>query len=59
MFQFAELTEVIRQRGDTKFIDLLNKTRVGNVDEDVRKQIRERFIEESDTNNPECLLKII
>ena len=44
MFQFAELTEVMKQRGDTKFIDLLNKIRVGNVDEDVQKQIRERFI---------------
>ena len=63
MFQFAELTEVMRQRGDTKFIDLLNKMRVGNVDEDVRKQIRERFLKESDINYPEkhcmCMLKII
>ena len=61
MFQFAELTEVMRQRGDTKFIDLLNKMRVGNVDEDVRKQIRERFLKESDINYPEkhcmCMLK--
>ena len=43
MFQFAELTEIMRQREDAKFIDLLNKIRVGNVD--VQKQIRERFIE--------------
>ena len=50
MFQFAELTEVMKQRSETKFINLLNKIRVGNVDEDVQKQIRERFIEESDTN---------
>ena len=42
MFQFAELTG-----------DLLNKIRVGNVDEDIQKQIRERFIEESDTNYKE------
>ena len=47
MFQFAELTEVMRQRGEAKSIDLLNKIRVGNIDEDVQKQIRERFIEES------------
>ena len=46
MFQFAEW----RQRGDTKFINLLNKIQVGNVHEDNQKQIRERFIEESDTN---------
>ena len=50
MFQFSELTEVMRKRGDAKFIDLLYKIRVGNIDEDVQKQIRERLIEESDTN---------
>ena len=56
MFQFAELTEVMRQRGDTKCINLLNKIRVGNVDQNVEKQIRERFIEESNTNYPENAL---
>ena len=50
MFQFSELTEVMRKRGDAKFIDLLYKIRVGNIDEDVQKQIRERLIEESDIN---------
>ena len=33
MFRFAELTEVMRKRGGTKFIDLLKKMQVGNVDE--------------------------
>ena len=28
MFQFAELTEVMRQRGDTKFIELLKKMKM-------------------------------
>lgn len=37
LFQFAELTEVIRQRDDKKFIELLNKIGTGNVDEDVQK----------------------
>ena len=55
MFQFAELTEVMRQRGEAKSIDLLNKIRVGKIDEDVQKQIRERFIKESDIR----MLKII
>ena len=50
MFQFSELTEVMRKRGDAKFIDLLYKIQVGNIDEDVQKQIRERLIEESDIN---------
>ena len=58
MLQFAELTEVMRQRGDTKFIDLLNKIRVGNVDENAQKLIRERFIEESDTNYRENALHV-
>ena len=39
MFQFAELTKVMRERGDTKLIDLLNKIQVGNVDEDVQKRL--------------------
>ena len=50
MFQFSELTEVMRKRGDAKFIELLYKIRVGNIDEDVQKQIRERLIEETDIN---------
>ena len=37
MLQFAELTEVMRQRGGTKFIDLINKIRVGNLDKDFQK----------------------
>ena len=59
MFQFAELTEVMRQRGAAKFIDFLNKIWVGNIDEDVQKQIRERFIEESYINYPENALLIL
>ena len=33
MFQFAELTEVIRQRGDNLLIHTLNKICLGNVNE--------------------------
>ena len=51
MYQFAEFTEVMRPRGDTKIIDLLNKIQIGNADEDVQKQIRERFKEGSDISN--------
>ena len=56
MFQYDELTEVMRQRVDTKFIDLLNNIQVGNVDEHVQKEHKEKFIEESDTNYPENAL---
>ena len=35
-----------------KFIGLLNKIRVGNVDEAIQKQIWEKLIDESDINYP-------
>ena len=56
MLQFVALTEVMRRGGDTKFIDLFNKIRVGNADEDIQKHIRERLIGESDTNYRENAL---
>ena len=56
MFKFAEETEVMRPRRDAKFIDLLNKIRIRTIDENVQKQIRERFIEKSDINYPENAL---
>ena len=35
----------MRQKDDMKYIQLLNKIRVGNVDEDVENKIKSRFIE--------------
>ena len=41
---FAELTEVMRQRGDKHFIDILNKVHVGNVDSEVKRTLKSRII---------------
>ena len=35
----------MRQKDDMEYIQLLNKIRVGNVDEDVENKIKSRFIE--------------
>jgi len=51
-FNVAELTEVMRQKGDDIFIDLLNKVRTGNVDENAVNILKERFIEPNDDSYP-------
>ena len=44
MSQFAELIEVIRQKGDAEFIIILNKIRIGHYDEEVQQKLKARFV---------------
>ena len=47
-FKIAELTEVMRQQGDSDFISLLNKIRVGAVVNEVEKLLKSRFVAKND-----------
>ena len=53
MFQFAELTEVMRQKGDAEFINLLNKIRIGDTHPDVQQKLKPRFVNETADNYPQ------
>ena len=44
------------RQNDRLFIELLNKVRVGNIDDDVKKLLKARFIDESDENYPKDAL---
>ena len=58
MFSFAELTKVMRQRGDKHFIDLLNKVCVRNVDSEVEKRLKSRIICNSDLHYPKYAVHV-
>ena len=44
LFNFAELTEVMQQKGDKNFIDILNKVRVGSIYSEVERTLKSRII---------------
>ena len=50
-----QLSKIVRQN-DKLFIDLLNKVRAGNIDDDVENLLKARFICESDENYPKDAL---
>ena len=58
IFRLVELTEVMRQKGDTSFIDLLNQIRVGHIDESSEMMIQSRYIDSEDSNYPRQALHI-
>ena len=53
MFKFVKLDEVMRQKEDKFFVDVLNKIRVGDVDSNIVKVFRSRFVNLDDHNYPE------
>ena len=52
IFKLAELDQQMRQKGDDKFIDLLNDIRVGEVTSVGEELIKSRFISTDDLNYP-------
>jgi len=51
-FKFCELSEVMRQKEDSSFIDLLNNVRIGNLNENDVDVLNSRVINKTDGNYP-------
>ena len=48
LFEIAELTEVMQQRGDGNFIDLLNHVRIAELNDSDVFLLRSKFIKPND-----------
>ena len=48
----AELTEVMRQRGDTRLTKMLNKFRVGDIDDAVESLLKSRLVVQKEISYP-------
>ena len=48
LFEIAELTEVMQQRGDGNFIDLLNHVRIAELNDSDVSLLRSKFIKPND-----------
>ena len=57
-FKLAEWTEIMHQKGNTIFIELLNKIRVGTVDVSFDYILKSRFIQQSEGQYPYHALHI-
>ena len=58
MFKLAELTEVMRQKGDDTFIDLLNNVRTASINVQDEKLLTSRFIQNNDVDYATDVLHI-
>ena len=57
-FEMIELTQIMRQRGDQSFVELLNRFRTGSQTEDDIKTIQSRALDTNDPNYPHDALHI-
>ena len=57
-FRLVEMTEIMRQRGDAKFIELLNNIRVGTINTSINDILKARFIQYPETPYPYDALHI-
>ena len=51
-----QLWHLVVKQNDKLFIDLFNKVRVGNIDDDAENLLKARFMCESDENYPKDAL---
>ena len=58
MFRMVELTEVMRQREDLEFIQILNKIREGNCDEEVETILKSRLFSQPSDQFPKNALNV-
>ena len=58
MFKLAELTEVMCQKGDYTFIDLLNNVRTASINDHDEKLLKSWFIQNNDVDYPTYVLHI-
>ena len=58
LFKIVELDEVMRQKEDNFFIDVLSKIRVGDVKSNIAKVLKSRFLNLDGHNYPEHALHI-
>ena len=58
LFEMAELHEVMRQRGDVTFIDLLNRVRIAEVNTDDENILKSKFVIEDNAHYPQKAIHI-
>ena len=59
ILKFAELTAVMRLRGNIDFIEFFNKIRVRNLDESIHNCLKANFVKENNINYPRNALYIL